>query len=491
MSNSTISKVAIYRNGCFITREGSIDLKAGKHNVVLDTLPNNIDTNTVSLSLPSDIKGSNVQVLPLDDERKEEILREIQNEIILMDSKITTKEKQIEMWNKNADFSASTNISISEMAEYIEKLPERLEKIYLELQQLRFQRKKLNKTLEEKQSIANVYMVSADIETDHDGDFPYMLQYQDYRAYWNPLYEIRTSDNDELSIMFKAKIYQDTKEDFSGVEIDLYTANPSLSGDIPVLTPTMLSCYEPEVRRQYVQMMTETGVNYDIRAGKASGATNNLDMVISNNPVGRASNEGTMMQYELEGAWDIRNGNEIVLDIEQKKVPCKYHVIAVPKLDDNGYLAAEVDVNDIDELLQTNATIYHNNTYVGEIYIDVDNNEQKYDISLGRDDNIKIKRELKKKLTSNVMLKNQKKIDFEYELKVTSNKDKKCLVTLYDQIPVSQDKTIDVNVETTPKAKIDENTGKLTWDFEMEPKENKTFDLKYSISYPKDKRINI
>ena len=490
MSNSTISKVAIYRNGCFITRQGTIDLKSGKNNVVLDTLPSNIDTNSFSLSLPRDLKGSNVQVLPLDDDQKQEILRDIQNEIILLDSKISTKEKQIEMWNKNADFSASTNISISEMAEYIEKLPERLEKIYKELQQLRIQRKKLNKTLEEKQNETNVYLVSADIETDKDGNYPYVVEYRDYRAHWNPLYEIRTSDNDELSILFKAKIYQETKEDFNDVELSLYTANPSLSGDIPVLSPTMLSCYEPEVRRQY-EYMVETGAPYEMSADKQYGSANNLDMVMTKNTIGKASNEGTMIKYELENTWDIKNKNEIVLDIEEKKVPCKYHVIAVPKLDDNGFLAAEVDVNDIDQLLQSNATIYHNNAYVGEVYIDVDNNQQKYDISLGRDDNIKIKRELKKKYTSNVLLKNQKKIDFEYELKVTSGKDKKCLITLYDQIPVSQDRNITVDIDTTSNAKLDESTGKLTWNFELEPKENKTLDLKYSVSYPKDKKINL
>ena len=489
MSNSTITKVAMYRNGCFITREGTIKLEAGKHNVVLDTLSNNIDTNTVSLSLPENIKGSNVQVLPIDEEAKEEILREIQNEIILLDSKISSKENQIEMWKKNADFSSSTNISISEMADYIEKLPERLEKIYQELQQLRIQRKKLNRTLEEKHKEADVYLVSADIEAERGGEYPFVLQYQDYRAYWNPLYEIHSLDNDELSIVFKAKIHQDTKEDFSDVKLSLYTANPSLSNDIPVLNPMVLSYYEM-VRRQNIQMMSETGANYEMM-NKNFSSGENFDMVISRSTVGKASKEETMMKYELSQTWDIRNNNEIVLDIEEKKIPCKYHVIAIPKLDDTGYLAAEVNVNDIDELLQTNATIYHNNTYIGEVYIDIDNSEDKYDISLGRDDNIKIKREQKKKYTSNVMLKNQKKVEFAYELKVTSNKDRKCLVTLYDQIPVSQDKAIDVDVETTSNAKLDQSTGKLIWDFEIEPKENKTFDLKYSVSYPKDKKINI
>ena len=488
MSNSKITKVSIYRNGCFISREGFIDLKQGKHNVVLDTLSDNIDTNTVSISLPEQLNGSNVQVLPLSSDKKEEILLDIQNQISLLNSKIITKEKQLEMWNTNADFSNSTSISINEMSEYIEKLPERLEKIYVEIQELNKQKKKLNKELEKKNLEATIYEVSADIEASQDGSYPYLIQYKDPRAYWNPLYEIRTLENDELSILFKAKIYQDTKEDFKDVKLSLYTGNPSLSNDIPVLNPEILDYYVPDKRAATSLMASRTA--YD-EVLEEYGIQEEMTMAKVVDPVGISNQKDTMMQYELNNTWDINSDNEIVLDIEQKNIPCRYHVIAIPKLDDTGYLAAQVDVNDIDELIQSSATIYHDNTYVGEVYIDIDSDQDKYDISLGRDETIKIKRQQKKKYTSNVLLKNQKKVDYEYELTVNSTKNKNCQVTLIDQVPISQDKIIVVDIEQISKAQLEEQTGKLTWDFELQPKENKTFELKYSISYPKDKMVNI
>ncbi len=209
------------------------------------------------------------------------------------------------------------------------------------------------------------------------------------------------------------------------------------------------------------------------------------------NTVGTSVKEDTMTKYELEGLYDLKDRKEIILDIENKVIPCTYHVIAVPKLDDCGYLAAGVKVSDIEEIIDTDATVYHGNTYIGDINIDVDIDEETYDISLGRDETVKLKRKQNRRYASNVLLKGLRKIDFEYELNVSSVKDKPCRVTLLDQVPVSEDKTITVDVSEISKAKLEEDTGKLTWEFDLGPKENKNFDLKYSVSYPKDKSINI
>lgn len=488
MFNSKISKVAVYRNGCFITRQGAIDLKQGKQSVVLDNLSDNIDINTVSVSLPEKLSGTNVQLLPLDEEKKEEILKDIQDNISLINDKIIAKEKQIEMWNNNADFSNSTSISIAEMSEYIEKLPERLEKIYIEIQKLNEQRNKLNKELKEKNNEASVYVLSLDIDAEKQGTYPYMIQYKDPRAYWNPLYEIRTLNNDELSILFKAKIYQNTKEDFNDVKLSLYTSNPALSGDIPILNPDVLNYYRPRNTVAAGLMAKSTVMDEMVEYGVPQEEEKLFGVV---DTVGSSNQKDTMVEYELSNTWNVLDNNEIVLDIEKKNIPCKYHVIAVPKVDDTGYLAAQVDVNDIDQLLLSNATVYHDNTYVGEIFIDVDTNKDTYDISLGRDETIKVKRKQIKKYTSNVLLKNQTKTEFEYQLQISSSKDKKCKVTLIDQVPISQDKTIVVDIDQKSNATLEEESGKLTWDFELDAKENKSFDLKYSVSYPKEKIINI
>ncbi|MBR5755488.1 MAG: hypothetical protein IKX97_06700, partial [Erysipelotrichaceae bacterium] len=118
------------------------------------------------------------------------------------------------MWNVNADFSNKESLSITDMSEYIDRLPERVEKIYEEIRNLENKKKDLLKEREEKTREVDSYLVKADIVADKDGEYPFILRYKDHRASWYPVYEIHTQEGDELSLVLKAKINQYTQEDF-------------------------------------------------------------------------------------------------------------------------------------------------------------------------------------------------------------------------------------------------------------------------------------
>ena len=489
MSNSTIKQLTVYRKSCFIKRSGTVSLNKGRHNIVLDTLANTIDSSTLSVSLQEGIKGSNVQVELLDTEKQEEITKEINLKLSKVENMIDIKTNQIEMWKANSDFSNHNTFDISQMSKFIEELPSKLETIYDEIEKLNEEKKDLTKKLEEKIKEANIYQIKLDVDVDQDGDYKYELAYKDNNAYWYPTYEIHTNENDQISILMKAAIYQNTNEDMKDVKIRLLSGNPSLSSDLPVLSPTYLNFFE---QNNYVGMASAQ--RKFSRVGEealADYAEPQEELSEVRSVVAEAKMDDTMMEYELQGNWDLYHNKQISALLEERKVDCKYHVISIPKLDDNAYLAAQVNTSDIENILRTNATIYHKGTYIGEIYLDPDYNNEKCDISLGKDESIKVKRTQKRKYTSNVLLKGQKKTEYEYEINITSSKNDKCLVTLIDQIPISWDKSIVVDVDNVSNATLDEKTGQLSWEFELEPKQNKIFNTSYSISWPKDKRINV
>ena len=488
MTNSIITHLAIYRQGCFVKREGTIKVSKGRQYIILDEIPNSLDTKTLSVSLSNKIKGSNVQIEALEEERIEEITKELNTKINKIDKLITIKNNQIELWNKNSDFSSKESVSISDITQYIDKLPERLENIYEEIEKLLEDKKELEKKLEDKQKETNVYQIKIDIEANEDGEYPFELRYKDDLAYWYPTYEIHTTDNNELSLLLNARIKQYTNHDIKDTKISLFSGNPSMSSEIPELYPNNIHFYE-NIR---YAAAGRANMKMSMDAAIAEEAVAYEDSMVEVSNVSASSNkEDTMMEYELDGLWSLDSDKEISVLIDEKKIECKYHVIAIPKVDDCAYLAAKVNTVDIEDLIHTNAVIYHKGTYIGEVYLDPDFNKDEYDISLGRDESIKLKRTQKKKYTSNVLLKNQKKTEYEYEIKITSSKNDRCLISLYDQIPVSQDKSIVVELIDSCKATLEEDTGKLLWQFELEPQESKTFTLAYSISWPKDKRINI
>ena len=166
-----------------------------------------------------------------------------------------------------------------------------------------------------------------------------------------------------------------------------------------------------------------------------------------------------MMEYELPGEWDVDKETEIYCDLNDQYVDCRYHVVALPKIDGNAYLAAEVATAALEDLQQTEAAVYNKGTYMGNVYLNADMTEEKYDLSLGVDETVKVVRKQLRKHTSNVLLKGQKKTEYEYEIKVTSRKNKTCQLTIIDQIPVSQDKTIIVDTRNLSGGKLKEETG--------------------------------
>ena len=199
----------------------------------------------------------------------------------------------------------------------------------------------------------------------------------------------------------------------------------------------------------------------------------------------------TMMEYELPGTYDIDRANPLRVDLTDREVSCRYHVIAIPKADSCGYLAAEVKVDDIQDVLNTSADIYYDDTHLGNTFLNPDLSKETYDISLGKDEGIRLKRTQKKQYCSNVLLKGQTKVEYEYEIKIRSLKTKDSALTLKDQVPVSDDKTIAVEISQISGSKFNEETGEVVWDFELPANETKTITLSYSVARPKDKQLNL
>ncbi|MBQ6653994.1 MAG: mucoidy inhibitor MuiA family protein [Erysipelotrichaceae bacterium] len=497
MTESLIREAAVYRNGAIIRRTGTIHLTQGKQSVQIVGLTRDADTNTVRLSLPEGLTGNNVQVEVLTAEAQQEVTRETWKKLNNVENRIGNLNRQMELWEINADFSAKESLSIKEMAEYIEAIPARKEKLQQQIDQLEEEKQQLNKQLKEKQQEAERYIVTADIEAPAEGDYPFELRYYAGRLSWQPVYEIHTDDdNERILIRLRGKIQQNTTEDWKKVKITLYTGNPSLSGTIPHLDPEYVSIYERPQRRNYAMgmmaakavAMEDYAVEEEICEAEAPMAMAMADVV--NTSAQRVDND-VMMEYELPGTWDIAKGTQIFCDISDQYVDCRYHVVTVPKIDENAYLAAEVATSALEDLQQTEAAVYNKGTYMGNVYLDADMTEEKYDLSLGIDETVKVVRKQNRKHTSTVLLKGQKKTEYEYEIKITSRKNKPCQLTVIDQIPVSQDKTIVVDLKEKSGAVLKEETGEVKWDFQLEPQQAKSLNLAYDVAWPKDKNISL
>ena len=112
-------------------------------------------------------------------------------------------------------------------------------------------------------------------------------------------------------------------------------------------------------------------------------------------------------------------------------------------------------------------------------------------ISLGRDKNVLVQREKVKDFTTKQLIGSKKEETRVWTINVKNNKNQKINMLVLDQVPVATLEEIKVDVTETSGAKHNSETGLIKWDFSIDPKENKKFELKYTVKYPKSRNLII
>jgi uncharacterized protein (TIGR02231 family) len=142
-------------------------------------------------------------------------------------------------------------------------------------------------------------------------------------------------------------------------------------------------------------------------------------------------------------------------------------------------------------LLEGEANIFFENTFVGKSILDVTFVSDTLSISLGRDKNVIVKRDKIKEFTTRQFLGSKKEETRTWQISVRNNKTKPIHMTLMDQVPVSTLEEIEVATENNSGGSYNKENGEVKWNFKLEPSAKKEFELKYKVKYPKDKFLHI
>lgn len=197
------------------------------------------------------------------------------------------------------------------------------------------------------------------------------------------------------------------------------------------------------------------------------------------------------VSFDIDIPYDIlSNGKAHSVALKEISLPAKYKYYAVPKLDKEAFLLAELNDYGKYNLLPGEANIIFEGMYVGKTNINPTQTTDTLSLSMGRDKKIAIKREKVAEKSGIKFLSNYKEQTFTYDITVRNNKKESVTLLLKDQYPLSTDKEIEVEVLESSKAKINEEIGVFNWDVKLEPNESKKFRISYKVKYPKDKIID-
>lgn len=234
----------------------------------------------------------------------------------------------------------------------------------------------------------------------------------------------------------------------------------------------------------------------DALTGRAAGVTRTKKVRVKKqtktvplivNPIQKATN----VEFEITEKYSIPNeGKPYTVEMIQYEMEAEYAYVCVPKLDLNAYLTARVSGWESLNLLEGEANLYFEGTYLGKTLLNVRQVTDTMDISLGRDRNIVIKREkLKEDRKTNLTGKRRETRAFEIE--VRNQKQQVVRITIEDQFPVAQHEDIEVNRGEYVGAELDDVSGKLKWKLELKPNQAEKIKFDYEVKFPKGKTVQL
>lgn len=198
----------------------------------------------------------------------------------------------------------------------------------------------------------------------------------------------------------------------------------------------------------------------------------------------------TGFEFAIKMPYTILSDNKpVVAEIGRYELPASYAYHCTPKVDKDAFLMAQVtDWNRLN-LLEGEANIYFEGTFIGKSVLDANVSGDTLSFSLGRDRQIVVQRTKENDYTSRKLIGSTQTQTIGWKISVRNNRSQAVVLTLYDQLPVSANSSITVTAEEVSGGKVDSDTGIITWPLVLQPGEQRDFTLRYKVKYPKDKRL--
>jgi hypothetical protein len=252
--------------------------------------------------------------------------------------------------------------------------------------------------------------------------------------------------------------------------------NVSLQEDVAHLSEVVVSGYAAGVTRRPVRVRGAAS----LKADKA--AINPLVTTTIENQ--------TTVEIEVAEPYSIKsNGEKMLIDLKKIDAKALYQYYAVPKLDKDAFLVARIAEWDQYNLLEGEANLYFEDAYVGRTILNAKSLEDTLDISLGRDKNIVVGREKNEEFCKRKSIGSNLSETRGFKIMVRNKKSQPVKITITDQIPVSLVSDITVNLEKLDEGKLDQKTGKVTWELDMQPQQQNDLQLHYEVRYPKRQKV--
>ena len=198
----------------------------------------------------------------------------------------------------------------------------------------------------------------------------------------------------------------------------------------------------------------------------------------------------TSVEFEVEIPYTLLSSNKsISVEVSRYEVPATYEYFCIPKIDKDAFLQASITQWEQYNLLEGEANIFFENTFVGKTILDTRNTNDTLSLSLGRDKSISVKRQKVYEYNTKKFLGSKTETTRTWEISIKNNKTQTISMLLFDQIPVSTTQDIEVIPENLSNGELNKENGEIKWKFTLPSRENKKIELRYKVKHPKERAL--
>jgi uncharacterized protein (TIGR02231 family) len=518
-----ITDVTVFLSGAQITQKGEVNLKAGENKIIVTDITSAIDPNSIQLLgnpdytilsvrnqtnyLQEGLLSPEAQLLTdsLDDVRAKQEEQQVMRNVYTEEINFLRSNQNI----KGQDTPLLPE-DLAEMSVYYRTRMKELQYKLLEIQQsdrqLNAKASRLQQRLSQLNSRreTNPSEIAITLNALRDGKSNLQISYFVNNAGWTPVYDLRAEDiNSKIEFAYRAQVHQSTGTDWEKVKLTISTGNPVIGGEAPLLDPWYLSIYQPVVQYVTVENKSEdANYAYDMGTPQATWDSNTSLGFASGGGSGASTqaltynwtptiSSGVNATFTIDVNYDIPSDGQMYDVVMQKQqFNARYGYVTVPKLSSDVFLRAQVTDWAQYALLPGESNVYFKGTFVGKGFIDPALANDTLNLSLGRDNAISVKRDQVKDFCKSSLFGGKKNTSKVYDITVTNNKKAAIDIEVLDQIPVSQDGEITVDIESVDGGALDMASGKVSWKTNIAPGGNFKKQLKFNVSYPKNKFVN-
>lgn len=318
-------------------------------------------------------------------------------------------------------------------------------------------------------------------------------------AGWSPTYDLRAPrDLGNVELVYRARVWQRTGEDWSDVDLLLSTAQPQRGAQGPDPRPTFLSIHDPRPARGMVAAdalapSAEASWGEDKKGPEREAAGFFASSV---------SNEGLSVRFRLPSKETIESRDQpTTVLVGREPLALRPEHVCVPALDTTVWLRGEATNTSAWEMLPGPAAVYFGADFVGYAELPTVRRGEEFTVHLGPDPGVGVERtqlvdrnEEPGTFGSTRTLRQAWRTDLTNHGAFSRSHDGAVTVIVHEVLPRAQDDRIDVEIERAEPTlatgerwtTLREEKGVLTWAVRLPASGKGRVELETAIGFPED-----